>query len=134
MIEVYKKSKYSIYLAAYATMALTLIWGLYFLAPTPIKLIFSIGMWSSICTFPFILIKQNDFSKWGNMLLRACILMAVIQIARTIFNTDASLSFTKKSHLDISYSRCCFHFRIQQLIGVDSDLWNCILSIREQAL
>lgn len=92
MIEVYKKSKYSIYLAAYATMTLTLIWGLYFLAPTPIKLIFSIGMWSSICTFPFILIKQNDFSKWGNMLLRACILMAVIQIARTIFNTDASLN------------------------------------------
>lgn len=92
MIEVYKKSKYSIYLAAYATMVLALIWELYFLAPTPIKLIFSIGMWSSIVTFPFILIKRNDFSKWGNILLRACILMAIVQIARTAFNTDPSMN------------------------------------------
>ncbi len=29
MIGVYKKSKYSIYLAAYATMVLALIWGLF---------------------------------------------------------------------------------------------------------
>ncbi|WP_294600348.1 hypothetical protein [uncultured Bacteroides sp.] len=73
-------------------MALALIWGLYFLAPTPIKLIFSAGMWASIFTFPFVLIKHNDFSKWGNILLRACLLMTTVQIARTIFNTDAAMN------------------------------------------
>lgn len=92
MIGVYKKSKYSIYLAAYATMVLALIWGVYFLAPAPIKLVFSVGMWISIFTFPFILIKYNDFSKWGNILLQACMLMAIIQIARTVFNTDAAMN------------------------------------------
>ena len=92
MIGVYKKSKYSIYLAAYATMVLALIWGVYFLAPAPIKLVFSVGMWISIFTFPFILIKYNDFSKWGNILLQACMLMAIIQITRTVFNTDAAMN------------------------------------------
>ena len=61
MIGVYKKSKYSIYLAAYATMVLALIWGVYFLAPAPIKLVFSVGMWISIFTFPFILIKEEFY-------------------------------------------------------------------------
>lgn len=91
MIGIYKKSRYSINLAAYATMTLALIWGLYFLAPTPIKFIFSAGMWASICTFPFVLIKYNDFSKWGNILLQACILMAIVQIVRTIFNNETAM-------------------------------------------
>ena len=91
MIGIYKKSRNSIYIAAYATMAISFFWGLYFLAPAPIKIIFSLGMWTSVFLFPFILIKHNDISKWGNILLNILMLMAAMQIFRSAINTDDAI-------------------------------------------
>lgn len=91
MIGAYKKSKYVIYIAAYATMTISFFWGIYFLAPTPIKVIFSLGMWGSVFIFPFVLINHNDLSKWGNILLISLLLMAAFQILRTVINTDESM-------------------------------------------
>lgn len=91
MTHIYKKSKYVIYIAAYATMLISFTWGLYFLAPTPIKGLFSLGMWACIFLFPFILIKHNDLSKWANILLLTLILMGILQIFRSVINTHASM-------------------------------------------
>lgn len=90
-LKVQNKARKSINIIAYATMLLASFWGLYAMAPSPVKGLFSIGMWCGVFYFPFILIKHNDFSKKANIFLRALFIMSVIQIIRSVFNTDASM-------------------------------------------
>lgn len=86
-----RKAKLSVYISAYITMLIAFFWGLYFLAPTPIKIIFSIGMWTSIACFPFVLIRNNDLDNHANLLLKLLLVFAVVQILRSAFSIDVSL-------------------------------------------
>ena len=83
----YRSVKRSIYICAFATLLISSFWGLYFMAPASIKGIFSACMWLSILSVPIVFIKHNDFSIKANWLLRFLLIMAVLQILRSAFNT-----------------------------------------------
>lgn len=85
------KAKKTINIVAYATMLISFFWELYSMAPSPVKGLFSLGMWCGILCFPFTLIKHNDFSKTANFILKGLLIMAVILIARSSFNTGADM-------------------------------------------
>lgn len=90
-LKVQNKVRKSINIIAYTTLLLASFWGLYFMAPSAIKGLFSVGMWCGIFSFPLTLIKHNDFSNTTNIILRVLLIMAVVQIIRSAFNTDASM-------------------------------------------
>lgn len=81
--------KRSIYVAASVTLLISSFWGLYFMAPSVIKGLFSLCMWVSVFSVPFVLVRDNDFSKTTNWLLCFLLIMAVFEIARSVFNTEA---------------------------------------------
>lgn len=79
--------KRSIYICAFATLMISSFWGLYFMAPGPIKGFFSACMWLSILSVPFVFFQNNDFSIKSNWLLRLLLIMAAFQIFRSVINT-----------------------------------------------
>lgn len=87
----YSKTKYSMRIVAYVSLFISSFWGLYFMAPSSVKALYSMCMWISFAIFPYILIKHNDFTKIGNYFLVTLIVMAVVQILRTVLNTDPAL-------------------------------------------
>lgn len=87
----YRKTKITIDIVAYASLLISSFWGLFMIAPSSIKAIFSLCMWTSFIVFPYILVRKNDFTRIGNFFLIVLIIMAVLQILRTAVNTDSSL-------------------------------------------
>lgn len=87
----YSKTKNSIKIVAYATLFISSFWGLYFRAPGSVKALYSMCVWISFAIFPYTLIKRNDFIKTGKYILGSLIIMAVIQILRTVFDSDPAL-------------------------------------------
>ena len=61
------------------------------MAPGFAKAAFSLCMWASVVTFPFVLIKRNDFTKYAGWLLGALVVMGVLQIMRSAVSTDPEL-------------------------------------------
>lgn len=90
-MDTFRKSRLSLYIAAWATLIVSSFWGLYFMAPGYAKAAFSLCMWVSVFTFPFVLIKRNDVAKQANWLLRALIVMGVLQTLRSAVSTDPGL-------------------------------------------
>lgn len=85
------KTRSSIRIAAFTSLFISSFWGLYFMAPSSVKALYSMCMWISFALFPYVLIKHNDFTKTGNYFLGSLIIMAVIQILRSVVNSDPAL-------------------------------------------
>lgn len=85
------KTRNSIRIVAYATLFISAFWGLYSMAPSSAKAIYSMSMWINFAMFPYVLIKYNNFTKTGNYILTALVIMAVLQILRAALNSDPSL-------------------------------------------
>ena len=83
--------KYVIGIMAFATLLVSSFWGLFFMAPGPIKGGYSLCVWTCVIMFPYMLFRWNSFTKWGNYLLWALAAMAVILTLRSVFDTDRSL-------------------------------------------
>lgn len=87
----FSKTRYSIRIVACVSLFISSFWGVYFMAPNSVKALYSMCMWISFAMFPYMLIKHNDFTKIGNYFLVTLIVMAVVQILRTVLNTDSAL-------------------------------------------
>lgn len=61
------------------------------MAPGVVKLLYSVCIWWGIAIFPYGLIGNNDFSIWVNRLLKVLLAMTLLQILRSVFNTDVAL-------------------------------------------
>lgn len=81
----------SINVAAFVSLMVFSFWGLYFMAPSIIKGMFSLCMWVSIFSVPFVLFRDNDFSKQANRLLCFLLIMAIFEIIRSVLNTEADM-------------------------------------------
>lgn len=90
-MDTFHKTKHTIRIVAYASLFISSFWGLYFMAPSSIKALFSACMWISFAIFPYILVKNNDFCKTGKYILAALVIMAVLQILRTAISSDSYL-------------------------------------------
>lgn len=82
------KIEYIIYIIATATLIVSSFWGLFFMAPSLIKAIYSLCIWFCVFIFPYKLIKSNHFIEIANYLLRILLAMALIQIFRSAFSTE----------------------------------------------
>lgn len=91
-MNIYTQSKFLIYLIAVASLIVSSLWGLYSMAPGSIKFIFSMSIWGCVVLFPFSLIKRNDFAKSANYILQLLLLITVVQIIRSIFNSSLELT------------------------------------------
>lgn len=74
-----------------ATLITTAFWGLYFQAPSIVKFIFSVSIWSTVVFFPFAFIKKNDFGKIANYIIFVILLLGIFAILRSCFNFEAAL-------------------------------------------
>lgn len=90
-MDTFHKSRLSLSIAAWATLAVSAFWGLYFMAPGYAKAAFSLCMWASVASFPFVLVKRNDFTRQANWLLCALVAMAVVQTLRSAIDTNPEL-------------------------------------------
>lgn len=90
-MEYYQKSKHSIVLVLVATMAIQFFWGRYFLAPSVVKAFFSALMILSAFFFPYSFIRNNDFDKISNVILRVILFLSVVAILRSVFNENADM-------------------------------------------
>lgn len=91
LIKTQNKAQRCINIVAYSTLLISSFWGLFMMAPSPVKALFSLGIWCGIFCFPYSLIRNNDFSKGVNIILKMLMLMAVVQILRSAFNTDEAM-------------------------------------------
>lgn len=87
----YIKSKKTIVLVMIASIAIGFFWGLYFQAPGVVKAIFSALMILSALVFPYGYIRNNDFDKISNTILRVIILLSVVAVLRSVFNEEADM-------------------------------------------
>ena len=85
-----KKARYAILFMLIGIIIIR-FWGLFFLAPTPIKLIYTGLIYFSLLSLPFITIKQNEFTKYTKILFYSLAAISIVQIIRSIFNTDPSM-------------------------------------------
>ena len=74
-----------------ATLITTAFWGLYFQAPSIVKFIFSVSIWSTVVFFLFAFIKKNDFGKIANYIIFVILLLGIFAILRSCFNFEAAL-------------------------------------------
>ena len=74
-----------------ATMILTYYWGLFFQAPTIIKVLYSMLIWCALFVFPYQLINDNTFSKTTNVFLKVLIVMGIVQTIRSALSSDPLL-------------------------------------------
>lgn len=63
----------------------------YFQAPGVVKTFFSALMILSAFVFPYGYIRNNDFDKISNTILRVIILLSVVAVLRSVFNEDADM-------------------------------------------
>ena len=82
-----RKIRQVIGIVSVSTMILSLYWGNFAQSPRFIKLIFSIGIWTAVITFPFSLLKKARFSRFDNLLLLFLLLMGIFQTLRSLFYT-----------------------------------------------
>lgn len=67
------------------------IWGLFFSAPTIIKMAFSFSLYMSIIVFPYSYIFKNDYGIFANSVLLMLMAWGLFEIMVTVFNTDADM-------------------------------------------
>lgn len=91
MDKIYRYASNPIVIGAMATMIISYYWGLYFMAPVLIKLIFSTLMWVSVLLLPYRYIKRNDFDHIGSQLFKMLLLLSIIQTIRSILNDDSNM-------------------------------------------
>lgn len=72
-------------------MIIIRFWGLFFMAPSPIKLIFTGLCYLSLASLPFTIIKQKEFTKYTKILFYSLIAASIFQITRSIFNTEPAM-------------------------------------------
>lgn len=72
-------------------MVIIRFWGLFFMAPTPIKLIYTGLCYLSLASLPFTIIKQKEFTKYTKILFYFLIVVSIFQITRSIFSTEPAM-------------------------------------------
>lgn len=85
-----KKARHSIIFMLLGMITIR-FWGLFFMAPSPIKLIFTGLCYLSLISLPFGLIKQKEFTKYTKILFYSLAAISIIQIIRSIFNTEPAI-------------------------------------------
>lgn len=86
-----QKISVSIYSATIVTILIASFWGLFFMAPTIIKGILSLGMWISAFFIPVVFYRKNDFVKRTNHILKALLILGIYEIIVSMLNDDASM-------------------------------------------
>lgn len=91
-----KKAKYSITFMLVG-MIIIRFWGLFFLAPQIIKLIYALLIYFSLIVFPYQIIKSNELIKYTKPIMYSLLCVSILQIIRSVFNTeDAMYAFGNK--------------------------------------
>lgn len=90
-MEYYYQSKRTILCVTIATIIIGFFWGLYFQAPSVVKTIFSALMILSAFVFPYGYIRNNDFDKFSNAILRIILFLGVVAVLRSVFNENADM-------------------------------------------
>lgn len=85
-----RKAKYAVIFMLLG-MILIRFWGLFFMAPTFIKLIYSGLIYLSLLSLAFTFINLKDSTKYTKILFYSLIIISILQIIRSIFNTDPSM-------------------------------------------
>lgn len=75
-----------------ATMIIGYFWGLFFKAPTIIKLTYSLLIWAAIITYPYSLMTSNSLSKSSRLFLRILVVLGIVLVIRSVLSTDPLLS------------------------------------------
>lgn len=78
--------KLSIYSVLLGTLLIG-IWGLFFSAPTIIKMTYAVTIYLSMIVFPYSYIIKNDFGVFANMTLIMMMIWGLFEITATILNT-----------------------------------------------
>lgn len=82
------KIEYIICIIAAATLIVSSFWGLFMMEPGIIKATYSLCIWLCVFIFPYKLIKSNHFIEFSNYLLKILLIMAIIQILRSVFSSE----------------------------------------------
>ena len=85
--------KYSIYAVLIATI-IARFWGMFFMLPQGIKLVFSVLLWFSILSFPWIYAKRNEFGK-VNIFILFLLALGVLQTVRSLI-VDSDINIGNK--------------------------------------
>ncbi len=87
-MESYRNIRLSIVFVTIATMIVAFFWGHSFMAPRVVRMFFVCLMILSMAVFPYRFIRENDFDKFSNFLLRLILILGVIAIIRSVFNEN----------------------------------------------
>ena len=87
----YIKSKKTIMLVTIASMVIGFWWGHFALAPGVVKALFSALMILSAVFFPYGYIRNNDFDKISNAILRVILVLGVVAVVRSVLNEDVDM-------------------------------------------
>lgn len=90
-MDLYQKSKRSIIMVTLATVVIEFFWGQFFQAPSVIRAFFSFFMILSVFLFPYEFIKNNDFDKISNVILRLLLLLGCVAIIRSVLDENPGM-------------------------------------------
>lgn len=83
-----EKIKTSIYVMMFVSLLLGVFIS-YASSPAPVKLLFSMGAWYCFFRFPYAIVKQNDFSRISNLLLRLIVILTIVAVIRSSLDDSA---------------------------------------------
>ena len=106
-MDYYQNSRRSILLVTIATIIMAFWWGHYVLAPSAIKALFSGLMILSAIFFPYGLIRNNDFDKFSNIILRLLFVLGAIAIIRSVFNDKPEMHVWSNKWLTLFGNEFC---------------------------
>lgn len=88
--KVENKAYYSIMLML-ISMIIIRFWGLFFIAPSIIKLLYSTLIYISVIIYPYALLKNNEFISNTKTLLYLLFIVSIYEIFVSVFNTSPSM-------------------------------------------
>jgi len=125
---VFNRTKLSLALIFIAT-GLRSFWGLFFICPTIIKVIFSGLIYLSLLVFPYNSIKQSrsDFNKAGYLILLLLMTLIFVAILRGFNDTGSALPGNKYLSLFFNeYTLLLFFPPLFSYLAVKEDLWQYV--------
>lgn len=106
-MEFYQNSKRVVVLVTIATVIIGFLWGLFSLAPSAVRIAFSVLMILSIIVFPYGLIRKNDFDRFPNVLLRMILALSIVAVLRSVFNENADMHAVGNKWLTLFGNEYC---------------------------
>lgn len=111
----YNKTQRSIQLILLASLILGCTYGIFALASSSVKMLFSGLTLLSMLFFPYALIWNNDFDKITKNLFIGIIILSLVEVARTGFSSDPDLNALGNKWITLFGNEYCFPLLIPPL-------------------